>query len=68
MVQHPAGSCSPELPPRAPYLGRSVELFEVQQGQLLGPELGTQQPHAALQAEDGVDGNLPGGKGAQGTG
>ena len=36
---------------------------EVQQGQVLGPALGSQQPHATLQTWGGVAGKLPGGKG-----
>jgi len=39
------------------------QLYEVQQGQMLGPALGSQQPHATLQAWGGVAGNLPGRKG-----
>lgn len=46
-----------------------VKLYEVQQGQALGPAPGTQQPEAALQAAEGrVAGKLPGGKDPWGTG
>ena len=41
---------------------------EIQQGQVLGPALGSQQPHATLQAWGGMAGKLPGGKGAGGVG
>jgi len=36
--------------------------YEFQQGQILGPALGSQQPHATLQAWGRVAGKLPGGK------
>ncbi|KAM9637659.1 uncharacterized protein ACIBXB_013210 [Morphnus guianensis] len=39
------------------------QLYEVQQGQVPGPALGSQQPHAALQAWGRVAGKLPRGKG-----
>jgi len=48
-------------------MGRG-HLYEVQQGQMLGPALGSQQPHATLQAWGGVAGNLPSGKGPWGVG
>ena len=35
---------------------------------LMGPALGSQQPHTALQAWGGVAGKLPGGKGPWGVG
>jgi len=38
------------------------QLYEFQQGQMLGPALGSQQPHATPQAWGGVTGKLPGGK------
>jgi len=39
------------------------QLYEVQQGQILGPALQSQQPHATLQAWGGVAGKLPSRKG-----
>jgi len=36
------------------------QLYEIQQGQMLGPALGSQQPHASLQAWGGGAGKLPG--------
>jgi len=42
--------------------------IEVQQGQMLGPALGSKQPHVALQAWGGVSGKLPGGKRPWGVG
>uniref|UniRef100_A0A8C0BP17 Malic enzyme n=1 Tax=Buteo japonicus TaxID=224669 RepID=A0A8C0BP17_9AVES len=42
-------------------MGRG-QLYEVQQGSVLGPALGSQQPHATLQAWGRVAGKLPGGK------
>jgi len=39
------------------------KLYEVQQGQMLGPAHGSQQPHATLKAWGGEAGKLPGGKG-----
>jgi len=42
-------------------MGR-VQLYEVQQGQMLGPALGSQQPHATLQVWGRVAGKLPSGK------
>jgi len=44
------------------------QLYEIQQGQLPGPALGSQQPHATLQAWGGVAGKLPSGKGPGGAG
>ena len=44
------------------------QLYGVQQGQMLGPALGSQQPHATLQAWGGVAGELPSGKGPWGAG
>ncbi|PKU40995.1 hypothetical protein llap_8698 [Limosa lapponica baueri] len=43
-------------------MGRD-QWYEVQQGQMLGPALGSQQPHAALQAWSRVAGELPGRRG-----
>jgi len=43
------------------------QLFEVQQGQMPGPALGSQQPHATLQAWGGVAGKLPSRKGPWGV-
>jgi len=40
------------------------QLYEIQQGQVLGPALWAQQPHATLK----VDGKLPSGKGPWGAG
>ena len=37
--------------------------YKFQQGQMPGPALGSQQPHAVLQAWEGVAGELPSGKG-----
>ncbi|KAF1526192.1 Zinc finger C2HC domain-containing protein 1A, partial [Eudyptula albosignata] len=53
-----------KLPTRtqAGSMGRG-QLYEVQQGQVPGPALRPQQPHATLQAWGGVAGKLPGGKG-----
>ena len=48
-------------------MGRG-QLYEVQQGQVPGPALGSQQPHAMLQAWGGVAGKLSGGKGPGGAG
>ena len=48
-------------------MGRG-QLYEVQQGQVLDPALGSQQPQAMLQAWGGVAGKLLGGKGSGGTG
>jgi len=39
------------------------QLYEVQQGQMPGPALGSQQPHVTLQAWGGVAGKLPSTKG-----
>ena len=44
------------------------QLYEVQQGQMLGPALGSQQPHATLQAWGGLAGKLPSGKRPWGVG
>ncbi|GAB0202760.1 hypothetical protein GRJ2_002741600 [Grus japonensis] len=44
------------------------QLCEVQQGQVPGPALGSQQPQATLQAWGRVAGKLPGGKGPGGVG
>jgi len=44
------------------------QLCEVQQGQMLGAALGSQQPHATLQAWGGVAGKPPSGKGPWGVG
>jgi len=38
------------------------QLYEVQQGQISGPALQSQQPHATLQAYGRVAGELPSGK------
>jgi len=43
-------------------MGRG-QLYKVQQGQVLGPALCSQQPRAMLQAWGGVAGKLPGRKG-----
>jgi len=43
-------------------VGVSVNLFEIQQDQVLDPALWSQQPHALLQAWDRVAGKLHGGK------
>ena len=48
-------------------MGRG-QLYEVQQGQVPGPALWSQQPHAMLQAWGGVAGNLSGRKGPGGFG
>ena len=48
-------------------MGRG-QSYEVQQGQVPGPALGSQQSHAMLQAWGGVTGELPGGKGPGGAG
>jgi len=48
-------------------MGRG-QLYEVQQGQMTGPALGSQQPHATLQAWGRVAGKLPSGKGSWGVG
>jgi len=40
------------------------QVYEVQQGQMSGPTLGSQQPHATLQAWGGVTGKLRSGKGS----
>ena len=42
-------------------MGRG-QLYEVQQGQVPGPALGSQQPHATLQAWGRVAGKMPGRK------
>ena len=39
------------------------QLYEMQQDQVLGPTLGSQQPHAMLQAWGRVAGKLPGREG-----
>lgn len=39
------------------------QLYEVKQGQVPGPALGEQQPHATLQAGGSMAGRLPGRKG-----
>jgi len=44
------------------------QLCEVQQGQVLGAALGSQQPHATLQAWGRVAGKLPSGEGSCGAG
>jgi len=44
------------------------QLYEVQQGQMPSPALGSQQPHATLRAWGGVAGELPSGKGPWGVG
>jgi len=46
-------------------MGRG-QVYEVQQGQMLGPARWPQQPHALLQAWGGVAGELPGRKGSWG--
>jgi len=43
------------------------QLHEFQQGQVPGPALGSQQPHATLQAWGAVAGKLTGGKGPGGV-
>ena len=43
-------------------------MYQVQQGQMPGPALESQQPHATLQAWGGVAGELPSGKGLWGAG
>jgi len=43
-------------------------LYEIQKGQVLGPALGSQQPHTTLQAWGGVAGKLPSRKGSWGVG
>ena len=48
-------------------MGQS-QLYQVQQGQVPGPALWSQQPHATVQAWGGVAGKLPGGKGPGGVG
>ena len=47
-------------------MGRG-QLYDVQQGQMPGPALGSQQPHAMLQAWGGLAGKLHGGKGPGGV-
>ena len=47
-------------------MGRG-QLYEVQQGQRPGPALGSQQPHAALQAWGRVAGKLPSREGSWGA-
>jgi len=44
------------------------QLYDVQQGQVPGPALGSQQPHATLQAWRRVAGKLSCGKGPWGVG
>ena len=44
------------------------QLHEFQQGQMPGPALRSQQPHATLQAWGGVAGKLPSGEGPWGVG
>jgi len=44
------------------------QLYEFQEGQMPGPALGSQQPHATLEAWGGVAGKLPDGKGLWGVG
>jgi len=44
------------------------QLYQVQQGQITGPALESQQPHAMLQAWGGVTGKLPSRKGSWGIG
>ena len=41
---------------------QATRLYEVQQGQMPGPALRSQQPHAMLQAWEGMAGKLPRGK------
>ena len=48
-------------------MGRG-QSYEFQQGQVFGPALGSQQPHATLQAWEGVAGEVPDGKGPGGVG
>ena len=48
-------------------MGRG-QLHELQQGQMLGPAPGSQQPHATLQAWGRVAGKVPGGKRSWGPG
>jgi len=48
-------------------MGRG-QLYEFQQGQVLDPALGSQQPHAMLQALGRVSGKLLSGKGPGGVG
>jgi len=47
---------------QAGFMGQG-QLYEVQQGSVLGLALVSQQPHAMLQAWGGVAGKLPSGKG-----
>ena len=49
-------------------MGRGQKYEVQQQGQVPGPALGAQQPHATLQTWGGVAGELPGGKGPEGAG
>jgi len=44
------------------------QFYEVKQGQMLGPALQSQEPHAMLQAWGGVTGKLPSAKGPWGVG
>ena len=44
------------------------QLYEFQEDQMPGPALGSQQPHATLEAWGGVAGKLPDGKGSWGVG
>jgi len=46
-------------------MGRG-QLYEFQQGQVLGPALGSQQPHSTLQAWGRVAGKLQSRKGSWG--
>ena len=48
-------------------MGRG-QLYEVQQGQVPGPALWSQQPHVMLQALERVAGKLPSGKESGGVG
>jgi len=45
-----------------------IQLHEVQQDQIPGPALGSQQPYITVEAWGGVAGKLPGGKGSWGAG
>jgi len=47
-------------------MGRG-QLYVIQQGQILGPALWSQQPHAMLQAWGGVAGKLPDRRGTWGV-
>lgn len=44
-----------------------AQYYEVEQGQVLGPALGSQQPMVVIQAGETEVGNLPSGKGPGGA-